>query len=192
MSHFSVLVLVEQEHANDVDNRVADLLAPYNESGEWFADGSRLDWHQIGGRFTGALDGYDPTKDPQNIEVCNICQGTGIRPGGLEEFGQKWFDACNGCNGCRGEGTSTKWPTQWERHPGDVLPVSEVAEGFAPTALVTPDGAWHEGARMGWFGAQIPNEQGQPGKSEDVWTTEVRALLKGHGDAIAVLVDAHV
>lgn len=75
---------------------------------------------------------------------------------------------------------------------GDVLPVSEVAEGFAPTALVTPDGAWHEGARMGWFGAQIPNEQGQPGKSEDVWTTEVRALLKGHGDAIAVLVDAHV
>jgi hypothetical protein len=41
---------------------------------------SRWDWWQIGGRWTGTFaDGYNPSEDPNNIEVCSLCEGTGQR-----------------------------------------------------------------------------------------------------------------
>jgi hypothetical protein len=45
-----------------------------NSHGKW-------DWWQIGGRWTGALtQDYDPTKDIENQEWCDLCGGTGNRP----------------------------------------------------------------------------------------------------------------
>lgn len=41
---------------------------------------SKWDWWQIGGRWTGALDGdYDPCQDIENQEWCKVCDGTGNR-----------------------------------------------------------------------------------------------------------------
>lgn len=66
----------------------------------------KWDWWQIGGRYSGLFaPNYDPDKDPDNIEYCQLCLGTGKR----EDM------ACvNGCNGCQGTGRSVKWPTQWK------------------------------------------------------------------------------
>lgn len=58
--HYSTLVVVDKpENIEDVENAVNERLAPYHEQ--------HFDWHQIGGRWTGLLDGYDPEKDSANI-----------------------------------------------------------------------------------------------------------------------------
>ena len=46
MSHFATLVIVPSE-TEDVEARVTELLAPYDENEEWFREGSRWDWWQI-------------------------------------------------------------------------------------------------------------------------------------------------
>lgn len=85
------------------------------------------DWFQIGGRHTGWFDDdYDPEKDPRNIKPCTICNATGERPGGREQFGDAWYERTNGCNGCNGTGQAVEWPTQWVPFPGDLFPASEL------------------------------------------------------------------
>jgi hypothetical protein len=113
-------------------------MAPYDESLEveqitedgetwWTNPDSFWDWYQIGGRWKGAfVSDYDPDKDPAHQETCRQCGGTGTRPNGLAEFGQDWFDRCNGCNGCNGTGQSVKWPTEWGPHDNDVITVEQL------------------------------------------------------------------
>ena len=137
MSHFATLVLVDGG-TEDVEGRVAELLAPYDENDECFREGSRWDWYQIGGRWTGAISDYDPESDPDNTEVCNLCAGSGVRTDMI---------VANGCNGCKGKGTRLKWPTQWKRHPDDIVSVADVPSDCIPFALVTPDGKWRESGR---------------------------------------------
>jgi len=79
------------------------------------------DWYQIGGRWTGALSGYNPDEDPANLE---------------------------------GNGTRTKWPTQWARHPGDVVLVEsltrEQVELFAHVVCVwSTDGSRGSDTNLG-------------------------------------------
>jgi hypothetical protein len=124
--HYGNLVIVKRERAEketfDLEQAVEAAMGPHEENGGFW------DWYQIGGRWTGTFDGYEPEKDPANIETCSLCAGTGTRPNGLKEFGQAWFDACHGCNGCDGTGKKATWPTQWKRHAGDVIPVSKLTE----------------------------------------------------------------
>jgi hypothetical protein len=84
------------------------------ENGGFFWDG-----YQIGGRYTGFLDGYDPTKDERNIENCDRCDGTGKQ---------------------------VKWPTCWAPHEGDVMPIEKLTEEHLKKfyRLVLPD---HHGTR---------------------------------------------
>jgi hypothetical protein len=193
MSHFAVLVLSDQKlDRRNAEPVVTELLEPYSENGEWFAEGSRWDWWQIGGRWTGALTaGYDPELDPANIETCFLCGGSGERPGGRQQFGDAWYESCKGCNGCEGTGKRVKWPTDWREHPGDVAPVSEVGLDFLPFAVVTPGGKWRERGRMGFFGVTIKDENGQDEKPEDLWEGAYRSLLAQHPEATAVVVDCH-
>lgn len=190
VSHFSVLVLTDQavtrETAQDV---VEPLLAPYDENGEWFAEGSRWDWWVVGGRWTGSLSGYDPTEDIANYEVCIQCGGTGLRPD-WRRFGSAWRDGMNGCNGCMGNGLSLKWG--FESHDGDVQPVSALPDDFVPFSVVTPDGQWLERGRMGFFAVVIKDEHGNGEKNDDAWEAAYGAILDQHPNATAVLVDCHV
>ena len=79
----------------------------------------KWDWWQIGGRWTGAYaHGYDPAKDPRNIEECNLCGGTGRRDDKIAKE-HRLTDPSYTCNGCDGKGVSVKWPTQWARVPSD-------------------------------------------------------------------------
>ena len=47
MSHAVVLVAIRP--TDDVEAAIAEQMQPFDENGEWFADGSRWDWYQIGG-----------------------------------------------------------------------------------------------------------------------------------------------
>lgn len=135
--HFLTLVALPP-NTEDPIGMVAELLAPYyeedNDDGWW-------DWYQIGGRWTGALDGYDPTTDPRNSEVCSLCRGTGTRPDAAQ-FGAEWMEWAKGCNGCHGTGIAEKWPTQWVDHPGDIARLGDVREKLAergPYRVVGPE-----------------------------------------------------
>lgn len=97
--HYRVLAILEEPSINGL----AELMKAYGDGREW-------DFYQVGGRFTGTFDGYDPTKDAANMEAC--------------QFHQAGPD----CIHCKGTGTSVKWPTQWAGHDGDQIPVSQLTE----------------------------------------------------------------
>jgi uncharacterized membrane protein len=132
----------------------------------------KWDWYQIGGRCSGALDGYDPERDPTNREPCSLCQGTG----------QSTVPAAPGdCPQCQGQGTVPKWPTQWKPHPGDTCPVARVPTSYVPCAVVTPEREWHENEGLGWLGLPLDVE----------WIRQVHAILDRYSNCLATIVDVH-
>ncbi len=75
---------------------------------------AKWDWWVVGGRYGGRLaPGYDPELDPENLETCFLCRGTGKRE---DAVGQK-HRAQNPeytCNGCDGKGQSVKFAGDWK------------------------------------------------------------------------------
>jgi len=126
MSHAAVIVAPTKEQVTrlGVEGAVSWEMEPFDENGTWFRDGSRWDWYQIGGRFTGMLTGYNPYTDAANQETCNLCSGSGIRPSSREQFGEEWFTGCNGCNGCNGTGKRVAY--QLKPYSGDVRQVKSL------------------------------------------------------------------
>lgn len=176
MTHFAVIVLVGKN--DNIERAVERLLEPYNEDGEWFREGSKWDSWVIGGRWTGGLDGYDPTTDPRNLETCKFCEN-GICTQRIADQYPAYQDGVGKtCRQCKGTAKVVKW--QLAPHSGDVMPVAELLERTfeLPLAIVTPDGKWHEQGEAGWF--------------DNVWEPEVRRLLAENPDKLAVLVDCHV
>lgn len=187
MSHFSTLVIVEgpvtRETAQD---RVAPLLAPYDENGHWFKDGSKWDWWQIGGRWTGALSGYDPEADPLNIEICDLCNGSGTRNDKIAKQLRSTNPSFT-CNGCRGKGERGVWPTRRHEHDGDVMRVADIRSDFTPFAIVTPDGRWFDSGSMGWFGVKQEDTM-----SKEAWEDQWKQIRAAFPDHVGVIVDCHV
>lgn len=182
MSHFLTVVIIPKETKN-VRAKLKELLDPYDENGEFFKDGSRWDWWQVGGRWTGAFDGYDPEKDPRNIKPCDLCHATGKRTDNVAKAIPALAEKCNGCDGT---GQALVWPSDWIPHDGDISVVSEIKRTVACHAIVTPDGKWHEAGQMGWF-AVVPDR-----KPLELWEREVARIFKEYPDDIAVVVDCHV
>lgn len=185
MSHACVLVAVDVVNPADrteVEAAVQFQMEPYDENGEFFADGSRWDWYQIGGRWTGHLSDYNPRTDPANMEVCPICGGTGIRPGGLEDLGQVWFDNCKGCNG---KGKRLSW--SFKPFDGDVLPVKALAgKPVEPAHAFLRNRHWHEAERMGWFGCPTATECERK-HPDDPEATKGKCVTTGNEDAKIVV-----
>jgi hypothetical protein len=227
-----------------------------NEEAKW-------DWYTVGGRWTGflATNGYDPSKDENNIEDCDLCQGTGDRPGWViyegpngerlpawshtvdskhkpliadkddpdkmdiitsltdnsryifedhsrkpfdfkqyeRKFRDDWAETMNGCNGCKGEGKHVSFPGDWDNHESDASPVSQwldlmnqdSANGnegeHVPFAILTPDGEWHERARMGWWGMTSGD------MPMDAWIAAVKAIAEMYAESHTVfVVDVHI
>ena len=118
--HYSNLVIIEA--TDDIDSAVERAMGPSEENGGFW------DFFQIGGRWTGLFDGYDPEKDPANRETCFICRGTGTRHDWPQGTSQSWIAKCGGCNGCGGTGEAVKWPPQWARHKGDVASIESLTD----------------------------------------------------------------
>src|SRR5271169_403637 len=117
--HSAVLVIYHE------GSNVAEALEPYRNA-EW-------DFFEVGGRYTGLLDGYDPRQDPDNFETCVLCNGTGKRlelPPPSETYkveAGEWVkemdysrttheyqESLGGCNGCLGKGTHLKLSSDWK------------------------------------------------------------------------------
>jgi len=59
-------------------------------------------------------------------------------------------------------------------------------EDLVPFAIVTPDGAWHDRGRMGWWGMV------SDATDRDQWGAQVREQLAAHPTALAVVLDCHI
>ena len=86
MSHFVGLVLVPNTvelNAKALERAISPMVAPWSED-HGTEDERYWDWWMLGGRWTNYFGSilqpsYDPEKDPDNYEQCNICNGTGHR-----------------------------------------------------------------------------------------------------------------
>jgi len=208
MTHFATLVLVPNPHIGlaplpVVESVIDRLLAPYEEKDEWGGEGTRWDWYQIGGRFTGLLDGYDPTTDPANFETCRYCEGTGVTtqavaneyPAYQDRVGMPCIQCNVGYDDIRQPfpGKMLRW--NYQPHAGDIVPARELdipKMRYMPSSVVTPDGEWHEQYRLGLFVSHLPKENGDADIDDESWRQRVIHLIDQHPDTIAVLVDCHV
>jgi hypothetical protein len=85
------------------DGAVVKVIKRTNVNDKW-------DWWCVGGRYGGRLAaGYDPEKDPANIETCFLCGGTGTR---TDETAIKHHGGPMKCNNCGGTGRSVKFPSK--------------------------------------------------------------------------------
>lgn len=129
----------------DVEAQVKALMAPYCEHDH---DNGWWDWYEIGGRWQGAHDHYDPSTDIRNYEKCWLCDGTGYRN---DELGRKARAddptyTCNGCgqyeggwkHGPMGPGLQLKHASKWVQHAADVEAVETVRDDLTATTLILP------------------------------------------------------
>ena len=59
-----------------------------------------------------------------------------------------------------------------------------LARGKIPHAIITPDGAWHEHGRMGWWATLITENEN--------WDTDARQLLATYPGHQFLILDAHI
>lgn len=144
----------------DVAEQIKKAMAPHEEeysedtdsfSGFW-------DWYQIGGRWTGVHNpDYEPEQDPQNIEKCDLCHGTGFRADevGASARAKQPEYTCNGCgtfdeetrkwtHGPHGPGRRVKWPTQWASCKFDLMPVSDIRNDLTAYTLLVNGDVFHQ------------------------------------------------
>jgi len=155
--HFHAEVWFHEKPAH-LDKAVSEAMAPYKEGEEEENPRGFFDWWQIGGRWTGKHDpSYNPQTDPENIETCDLCAGTGFRRDdvGINSLKSTPTYTCNGCgtydqekkswvHGPLGPGRRTKWPSQWRRFEGDVAPLETVPDDLECYTIIGPGFAEHE------------------------------------------------
>lgn len=154
--HYRVLVILEELSIDGL----AKLLEPYGDGREW-------DWYQVGGRYTGLFDGYDPEKDAANMEAC------------------QYHRAGPDCPHCKGTGTSVKWPTEWVKHDGDQMPVSQLTEAHVKAVYAVV-------CDTGWFSRQryIPWARNLP-SFVDQAMPPLGWIQEAYPNGLAVVVDCH-
>lgn len=166
--HYPNIVIVPKN--GKLETNVAVSMGPHEDKGGFW------DWYQIGGRWTGLFDGYDPEEDPANLETCRGCKGTGE----VEKDGKT--TQCY----CLGTGKDIKWPTDWARHPGDVIPIEQLTQEQLDEVhrVVCPDG----------YGV-LGGDEYLPWKESDCFRKRERPplawLKKTFAGYLAVVVDNH-
>jgi len=171
--HFSLLVITSEKPD---EAKLAELMAPFCQTpmpdrvlsaGELHDNERKWDWYQLGGRWTGHFDGYDPETDPANIEVCKWCVGTGKRDDAVG-CQMRADNPEYSCNGCQGKGKCVKWPTSWAPYAGDQIQVKDLKQPIKPTFATLRNGGWVE-----------PNEHWAKSPEEElVQHEEFEALIK--------------
>src|SRR5262249_26138498 len=112
------------------------------------------------------------------------------------------------CNGCDGKGITVKWPTEWAKFEGDILPVHKIQPEFYPYAVVTPERLEprmrHRKRRIQkkWlqrFGVELGQQEITwhcPDKARDKissneWQRTVDWIRRLYPNNIAVMIDCH-
>lgn len=149
----------------DINAYISKVMEPHRENYDDARDELTgfWDWFQLGGRWTGVhTPGFDPSSDPNNIETCTLCNGTGFRMdrvGHIARLSNPTF-TCNGCgkrdvktntwgHGRQGPGKSVKWPTDWARYDKDIIPVADINDDLECHTLIVGDNIMH---RRQWNG----------------------------------------
>lgn len=147
MSHAIVLVAVESDkHRKRIEAAVAHEMEPFDENGEWFKNGSRWDWYQIGGRYSGRLMGQSCVrKGDLNLEAFANWR---------EAEARKIFASCLADDSVPKELRPLIFGIESDQTE-DSYAQARRAVSF-PAFLRAR--TWHENERMGWFGRKIKNE----------------------------------
>jgi hypothetical protein len=128
--------------------------------------------------------------------ACDECKGTGTYQSNYNPDSKwDWYVVGGRWDGALLEIPYTDGKSHEERQylHNNSLPVRKLIERYENTgelftffALVTPDGAWLEKARMGWF-AMTSDE-----KEPDTWQEATLNLYRAHIDCNITMVDAHI
>jgi hypothetical protein len=210
MSHASVIVALPNGLSlrnGQMELAVAEQMAPFDENGDWFADGSRWDWWQIGGRFSGSIAG-------RNCALRGDVTPEAARQHRLERAALVWDEA---------ERERKNDPVIRELIYGirrdetrEQFLDRTAAKGLSAFAFLSGH-RWHESGRLGWFGWHAATEcelrgAAQPtickfkhpagsaeilsygGVDEDRWysTYHARFIESLPEDTMLVVVDYHV
>jgi len=212
MSHATVIVAltgVDPTNEQAVEAAVQFQLEPFDENGEWFRDGSRWDWYQIGGRYDGRLLG-------RNIAQRSELTKEKLADSRAARFGEIWHAA---------EKELQENPDgKFVKSTYDVDPRETSLEDFKKQGrqgVLTAyaflrNRHWNEAERMGWFGCSAKTEceiagadtkdkkcvtKGENGArvvtwnvSEEAWDSKFyqRFVEPLPPDAVLVVVDYHV
>jgi hypothetical protein len=169
MSHFITGVIIPE--GSEVEETVEGLLSHYDENIE--------------------VEPYDHQpcscegKDPK----CYDCKGTGTSFSTYNPDSKwDWWKIGGRWDGWPNEDTRSKdWPAPRYNEHDNVHRIEDLLNmdlPYVPFAIVTPDGAWHEKGKMGWFG-MVSDEK-------DTWTEECMNILRKYADHLIVIVDCHI
>jgi len=197
MSHFFTVVLVEPELEKDeIEERVSELLAPYDENLQINPYRVYLDPEDI----KNMAEHYklDPNNSAGIIKKIKDWSGDrgGIDDKGLYRIstynpkskwdwwriGGRWNGEIKGAY--RGSKDGFNFDDEFETLEENICPISELPENLEIFAIVTPDGFWHEKGHMGWFGCTSNINKD--------WKKIVKDLLKKYSNYIAIGCDLHI
>jgi hypothetical protein len=212
MSHFSVTVVIPKDYisvafddpdaVSEIEGFTAQLLAPYDENGTWFAHGSRWDWWVIGGRWRAhwkALPGrpfwlldYHPVWGEQ-VPAPEL-HGDIIRKGDVDWEGMahdRYVRNLNYWLKVQQQVESGQSSFMWDQQILTEYPSAEEyarAEdtGYLGTYALLTTEQWYENERMGWWGAATESD----GLAEEFdYIARINCL---DDEDILVCVDCHV
>lgn len=159
MSHAKVVVALSAADvkAHGVDGALAAQMQPFDENGQWFAEGSRWDWYVIGGRYRGGLAGRDVVlRRDLTVEACSAY---------AKQRALECWQAAEAS--CKGMGEQEALATRGFLYgllPGDTL--ADLTKRYAKKPLMAyaflRDHCWHERGRLGWFGGEVSAETDTP------------------------------
>lgn len=167
MSHAVIIVVVKGEE--EIEEKVSEQMAPFDENGEWFKNGSRWDWWTIGGRWDGFFIGRNILKrnEINHLEMLadsyysyvknynRAMEDKNVRPD-MRSFlyGINEDESLNDYL-TRKIGAATLSEAE-KKHPNF----------FPHTRSFLNNQHWHESGRMGWFGSDISSECEIEGKKK--------------------------
>lgn len=193
MTHFPVAVILPEDvplEFDAIDEALTKLLAPFDEQGEWGAEGTKWDWWVLGGRWRGELLSANGTKGiggrsgtfdnpPQFVGGVDALPIGDIDWEGMyaarREVVRGWYQEIM-AEGDRFHDVGDKTEEEYiQSHTP-----------FRPQAILL-DGEWMEPGEMGWFGigSDLREDKDWLKKWEDT-------ISKTAKNRILAIVDCHV
>ena len=139
-------MLVAIAPTDDIEAAVSHEMAPFDENGEWFGEGTRWDWWQSGGRYEGRLLGGNVLR---RADV-NLDQ---MRRDERERYARNWREAQERPEAHRGFIYGLEPNEQLD----DYL-ARKITTGFPWFGSFLRNRVWQEEERLGWFGSPAATE----------------------------------
>lgn len=155
MSHASVIIALDfnGKHVSDIsidqiNEAVAMQMMPFDENGEWFKDGSRWDWYQIGGRYSGKFLGRDLIMRQDLVDE-------EIEKQAIEKANKLWKD-------WEKETRKDDFMRSYMYGLTENDTLETVIEKYKKNKISAYafliNRRWHENGRLGWFGSNTKTE----------------------------------